>query len=68
MSLLGINGAETAQKTFDNGVLTLSFSLDSALPSQGTMVVTVQLLIPDAFGATSDESQLVVSIAQHRMI
>ena len=66
LSLLGVTGAETASETFDGGVLTLSFSLDSAPPSQGTLVVTVQLSIPDAFGATSYESQLVVSIAQDR--
>jgi hypothetical protein len=66
LSFLGITGADATHADFTGGVLTLSFSAISPLPTQGTLLVTVQLSIPEPFGATSYESQLSVSIAPDR--
>ncbi len=67
LSFLGITGADAAHADFTDGVLILSFSATTPPPPvQGTLVITVQLSIPEPFGATSYESQLSVSIAPDR--
>jgi hypothetical protein len=66
LSFLGITGADATRADFAGGVLTLSFSAITPLPAQGTLVVTVQLSIPEPFGATSYQSELKLSITPDR--